>query len=323
MEVLLNSPTEDAIRQLATLDIIDPESENTVLNLVIENNDLDTLELMLRYGANTEFIGVSEDRNNLTALETAIYWHNVEAVRIILQYNPNVDDIDEYGVCCLAAAFLPAEDDADIEVSKTIAELLIAAGADLNSINNQGENILGMIFYDEPHHDNIEFVGEALRFFVSRGVDINHMNGHNTLLTNAFRNDSLAYVNLLVQLGATADQNLTMTWFIYATREPRLYFRKFISVAFHVYHVSDEMMYFLLRKMQPIRTEDELIANYEYLKQLITANYIQFIPDVNLYPLYRRRIIETVIQINSITVTQLSYLPIEVVFRIFSHMLEE
>jgi len=318
MEVLLNQPNEDQVATLAqggmSFDIIADDDGLSLLTVCVQNNDLATLALLLKYGANVDYEGDEDSEYSQTPLEEACFRQNLEAVRILLPYSPNVNHIDGYLISCLAKTFVPGVENPNIEISKAIAQLLLDAGADISLTNHQGHNVLQMIFGYDGVELTSAFIEESMQFLVSRGATFND------LLATTFRAGTVAQLKMLRRLGAVVDQNLTAHFFIYALRQSNIYLRKFIAVTYPEINLSDRMEQFFIFKLRHMlnpSTEAELMEAYSYYTQLISANYFTFIPNIDLYPIEKRNVIHTIMLLQQ---QELSILPNELLFIIFENL---
>jgi cell wall assembly regulator SMI1/ankyrin repeat protein/predicted DNA-binding WGR domain protein len=154
------------------------------LNLVASNGPADVLELLLSIGAKYKC-----KTNSL--LKSAIENKKLEVVKLLIAHG---NDIDQ-----------PAEKDGDsplntacYEGNGTIAEMLIAAGANVNFVGQYGATPLHRVVHGKEA-DRVKIA----RLLIDRGADVNARQKHGrTVLQIAADNCSVELIQLLLKHGA-------------------------------------------------------------------------------------------------------------------------
>jgi len=315
MEVLLNHPSERQVIELSeredfSFDVVPVlENRKSLLSVLVENNHLQTIEYCLRYGANVNYKG-----NDESPLQDACFYLNLPIARLLLRNGANVNDIDSHNVSCLARCFVPLNNDiSNIDTAIEIASLLLEYGADINLRNDVGDNVLQMILADDDNELG-DFRATGMRFLISRGADPHNMNnrGH-TLMTGEFLNSSYADFEKMLSVAGKPKDNIMARLFIETFIHRRDFIQRLVAIYFPGITIDAEIENFIFntvrnngfnkfyesRNDETKREERQklLIFCLAIFMRIIEANYINFIPRIQLYPPSKRKIIQTLMLI--------------------------
>ena len=157
-------------------------------------------------------------------------------------------------------------------------------------------------------YQNIDLLEQALQFFVDRGLDSAIL-----LADKDITKMSDAYLFMLGQLGIVLDQEQKMHWFRMTWYNRDL--KKYLILNYRLTSIDNNLLKFFLEKLRSNRQWEGM----EYLDLLIEANCIRFIPDINLYPPDKQEKVLAFTNSRAYS-EQLSFLPNELLFKIFSEM---
>lgn len=301
MEVIFDNPTADQVRAV----LQSTANATSIFISLVERKKYSTAEMMLNNG-----FDINASYSTKTPLEYFVQLSNIAAVRFILPYGPNVN-VESYGICYLASAFVQSYQPMNAENGKIVAQLLLDAGADINYVNSRGQNILQVIFGIEEIKFHSKFMEEALRFFVERGLD------PVTLLDNGIARLSLYDLRMFGRIGLKLNEEQQMR--IFDQWWP-WHFIKYIVLICPT--ASDQIVSFIGDQVRATYIKYSKLNEYidlkAYTDKLIEANCVRFIPDMDLYPPDKHEMINVLIASNRYS--NISYLPIELIFEILSRV---
>lgn len=113
--------------------IIDPQSNKTILNRVIELNENELMQELLKAGANPN---TSTNFLNFSSLHYATVFNNPKSVQILLQYGANTNATDSEGNTPLHLATR--------QWNPAFVQILLQYGADPNTKNLLNQTVLTM-----------------------------------------------------------------------------------------------------------------------------------------------------------------------------------
>ena len=180
--------------------INDHEYEHCPLILAFENKYFDIIKLLLEKGADVNIT----DQSGNTLLMRSVYYGEVDAVRIILEFNPNLDVINEQNWSALYIAVEKHNID--------IVKLLLDKGACMYKKDNSSSPFIRAMcsslwenLYNVNNNDIVE-----LFFENGAKIDILSNNGCDFLM-DAISRKNLKIVKLLLENGVPINSNLSNT----------------------------------------------------------------------------------------------------------------
>lgn len=307
MQALLDNPSENEVRFILQTNTNRPFISESFI-VLLQDGNYNTAKMMLDNGFDINTLNVNE----LTPLEALVRHLNINAVKFILQYRPDLTTTNYDGNCCLVLAFIHAVDQDAIDRGKAIAQLLIEAGSDINFVNRDRENILQTLTYDGYElSQNVALLEQALRFFIDRGLNPATLleNAHITRMTNA-------YLIMLTRFDVVMNSEQKNRLFLETWRKRNL--EKYLIFNYRLTVIDNDILEFILDKLLLYSYMCGFSGMMEYLDLLIEANCIRFIPDINLYPPNKQEKVITFT--NSRAYSKFPFLPNELLFKIFSEM---
>lgn len=139
-------------------------AEQTPLHFAVIRSHKDVVELLIARGADLN----TRDKNDMAPMDYALESANKELVKFLLEKKAAIDTKERYGARLHTAARLGR---------KSVAELLLSLGADVDAKDNDGKSPL-----DETPAPQIDILGgrhytsqqtEMAEWLISRGADVN------------------------------------------------------------------------------------------------------------------------------------------------------
>ncbi len=154
-----------------------------------EESDL-IIDILLNAGSNPNM----KNNKNELPLHIACSYAAIKVVKLLIQYDALVDIRDGQGNTPLLFASRGNDD-----VNIAIVDILLMSGADINAVNDDGDNAL--------MYPSSWGMDKMISFLVSKGIDVQkHDNSGNTALIWAVKSGSINTAKIL--LNAKADPHL-------------------------------------------------------------------------------------------------------------------
>jgi ankyrin repeat protein len=153
------------------------------LNYLLSENKTELAEILISKGADVNV----RDKYRSTPLLKVCWKQNIELAKILISKGADVDIIDSNQYTPLTVAYPNIE----------LAEILISKGADVNYQSHDGFTLL--------HYAAMYYGPELVKFYLSKGSNINSNNVHNkyrTPLYCACAHNNIQTVELLLSEGA-------------------------------------------------------------------------------------------------------------------------
>lgn len=151
----------------------------TALFTPAEVENIPILTILLKAGADPNIL----DKNKMTALQWAAQQGKTESIKLLLEYDADVNTKNNKGITPLMSACL-------VNASKENVGLLLNAGAVINEQNKKGETALFLAAY-YGHEDIVEFL-------LAKGADKNLQDKKGfTAYTIAEKNKKYNVLNIL------------------------------------------------------------------------------------------------------------------------------
>lgn len=162
----------------------------TPLMAAIRNNQFETVKFLLDHKAD---IAVPKNRGN--CLHLAVYSNNIELVKLLLQYNLDLNALNDHNETPLMVA---------VRNNKVeMANYLLSLGSDCSTVDKSGSNLLHLA----AERNLLELAGTIIK--KNENIDINLIDKYGqTPLSLAAQNNNAAMVSLLLKHGA--DVNLKL-----------------------------------------------------------------------------------------------------------------
>jgi ankyrin repeat protein len=192
------------------------DSKNrTVLGVAAHEGHAEMVQFLLAHGANPNVLGGNAEPPLLDALWSG----NIEVVRCLLDHGVDVNATDANGNHALITLAAMYGDRQEPEWGD-LTRLFIAAGCDVNHVNEHGMTALKAAVFKKPYNEaNLE----VARILLEAGAAINATAGEDgwTALMAAVSQGNLGAARLLVEIGANVNQtdlngdtawNLALRW---------------------------------------------------------------------------------------------------------------
>lgn len=196
------------------LNFLDKEIENysydkTALSAAMEFNSIETIKLLIDNGADIYM----KNGNGTLPIHEAVAMNNQEALELLVELGVDINTRCSKGKSVLHYT------NYDLDVELKMFNYILDKGLDINSIDNNGGNIL--------HNEDLEIDNELLNLFIKKGINVNHQDKDgNTPLHIAYRygdkykiktlipfsntriknNDGLYYDNMDLKFDCTSDE---------------------------------------------------------------------------------------------------------------------